>query len=240
MCREVDSHDFGGKHQLSAPASPIGGSPTETSRTGAPDELSRSGWRKAKDVPDGEAAHQLFSDDPLAGQYAKLAIDEGGLVNENQNRRSSLFYTKRLSRNFSTSDFTSKLRRASLIPGAVIKDSGNLVAAGAERSARAAGNYWKPPKLSLEHRRVASINSASSRDSSIATRTFSTATSRSSAPSSRASYSSDYMEGGRCLAMDRQPLGKGEDPNVITIVGVGEYGDGQIVTKVPKVPRIIE
>ncbi|MCJ1478993.1 hypothetical protein MMC13_007677 [Lambiella insularis] len=240
LCMEVECRDFAEVRRTSQPQSPTSGSPTATSFGALDDDISPTGWRKANYNRDGGAAHQLFSDDPLAGQYAKLAIDDGGLVNENQNRRSSLFHTKRLSRRFSTADFAGKLRRASMLPGAVIKDSGNLVAAGAERSARAASTYWKPPKLTLEHRRVASINSASSRNSSVATRTFSTATSRSSVPSSRASYSSDYMEGGKCLAMDREPLGKDEDPNVITIVGAGEFGDGQVITKVPKVPRIIE
>jgi hypothetical protein len=174
---------------------------------------------------------------PADGQPKMAARDESGITNKGRPRSRPLSWTKRISQDFyNSADLAGKLKSVCSLPGAVSKDAGNMFISTSLTSAKAFASYWKPPKVTNEHRRVASINKGTSprasvnwHSSSIDARspsidsTWSSSSSRKSSLSSHSSFDKYSIKLNRhSLKMDRD--GKEKDPGVVTTYGIDEFG----------------
>ena len=182
----------------------------------------------ASQYEDDAPTSPLIPDPPGAGGYSRVAIDEAGHTNQGQPSYRTMSWTRRLSREFSSStDLAVKLKLACDMPGAVTKDAGKIFTSSCFTCAKALAEYWKPPKDTAERRRVDSINS-SGVTSPLHARSFSTGSGWSrSSRSSHSSGGSTYMDGLQNVDMmkaDRRSNGIGQETDVVTIYGVTEWG----------------
>jgi len=185
----------------------------------------------------GGQTGRLGLNSPADGKFRMGATDESGITNKDHPHSRPLSWTKRISTDFSNSaDLAGKLKSVCSLPRAVSKDVSNMFMSTSVSSAKAFANYWKPPKITNEHRRVASINKGTSprasvnwRTSSIDARSPSIGFTWSSSSSRKSSFSSHSSFDKYSVQLDRHSLkmdqdAKEKDPGVVTIYGIDKFG----------------
>ena len=193
------------------------------------------GSRTGSDSNRSSRTSHLVKESSAAGQYSSATTDASRTANAEQPPSRTLSWTKRVSRDFSSStDLAAKLKSVCSMPGAVSKDASNVFANTSITCIKACADYWKPAKVTNEHRRVEAMNSRNSwiharststgsTWSSVSSRKSSTSSTKSSS-SSRTSFDTDNTMVDRdSIDGDRRIHGK-EDPVVVTIYGVNELG----------------
>jgi len=128
----------------------------------------------------------------------------------------------------SSTDLADKLKSMRSVPGAVYKDAGNMFISTSITCAKACVSYWKPPRVTDEHRRVASINrrtfSSGAPSFSVASAWSSSSSRKSSLNSHTSSDTNDTKLNRDSIETGRDTLAKGADSEVVTIYGVDEFG----------------
>ena len=173
---------------------------------------------------------QLIKDPPPARYRSSTVTGGSGTTDGDQPRSRPLSWAKRISKEFSSStDLAAKLKSICSVPSAVSKDTGTIFISASLTCAKACVSYWKPPRITDEHRRVASINK---RTSLIGTPSLSVASAWSSSSSRKSSLSSctsfdatDTELSRGSTETDRKTQAKGEDPDpdAVTIYGIDEF-----------------
>ena len=182
----------------------------------------------ASPYEDIDPTSPLIPDVPGTARYSRLAINEAGRTNQDQPFSRTTSSTRRLSREFSSSnDLAYKIRLACNMPAAVTKDAGKLFTSSCFICAKALVDYWKPTKNTAERRRVECINNSGG-STPIHTPSFSTGSGWSrSGRSSRSSRRSAYMDGRYNIDIEkteRTKFGTAHGTDVVTIYGVTEWG----------------